>query len=384
MYEREVRGALLEILRASLNEAADFTLALEKIKPNILPSVFRLAKRQDLAHIVAAFVLDNGIDVEDSFKEQLRKERFASIYRCEQMRHALAEISATLEAEGVDYIPLKGAVLRSYYPYESMRTSCDIDVLIRKSDLKRAVNALKVRGYTQTGSFFHDVWLYSPGGVHLELHFSICENMEKLDAVLNNAWQYASHTEKRRYEFSKEFFVYSTYAHMSYHFLGGGCGMRSLADIWIMEHKMGAHYSEARGLLEKAGIYKFASEMSALANKCFGDGDHEPLSDPLFDFIASGGTYGSVESNMAVQKTRSKSPFVYLIRRLFLPYPDMCIAHPILKKLPFLLPFFWLVRWFKALFFGNKKRFVKELSAANNTSEKSIEAANALRSRLEI
>ena len=44
------------------------------------------------------------------------------------------------------------------------------------------------------------------------------------------------------------------FAHMLYHFISGGCGIRPLMDIWIAEHKMGITYTEAKDLLETAGI----------------------------------------------------------------------------------------------------------------------------------
>ena len=384
MEEREVRGALLEILRASLNGAENSASVLEKIKPNILPAVFRLAKKQDLGQVVATFLLggETGIEITEAFRERLEKERLLAIYRCEQMRHALAEISAALEETGLDYIPLKGSVLRAYYPYESMRTSCDIDVLVRKSDLKSAVGALEDRGYTKTGSYFHDVWLYSPSKVHLELHFSICENIEKLDAILDGAWEYAHSVGGHSYAFDDAFFIFYTFAHMSYHLLGSGSGIRSLLDIWVMEHRMNLPYTLAKELLERAGIYKFAEEISALSEKCFGEKNDAVLDDPLLIYVLNGGTYGSSENGAAVQKARDKSRLRYFLKRIFLPYKDMKISYPVLRKLPILLPVLWVVRWAKALFGGKRKGFVSEMKEFGKTSDEKIEEVKTLRSRL--
>lgn len=124
-----------------------------------------------------------------------------------------------------------------------MRTSCDIDILIYEEDLEVAINSLETKGYRCGERNYHDVSLYSPSKIHLELHFNIQENMDNLDAVLKDAWEYAVPTNTSQYAFSKEFFAFHIFAHMAYHFVSGGCGIRSLLDIWVLKHKMGISYS---------------------------------------------------------------------------------------------------------------------------------------------
>ncbi|MBO4954226.1 MAG: nucleotidyltransferase family protein, partial [Clostridia bacterium] len=36
----------------------------------------------------------------------------------------------------IDFMPLKGAVIRQYYPEPWMRTSCDIDIHVKKDRLE--------------------------------------------------------------------------------------------------------------------------------------------------------------------------------------------------------------------------------------------------------
>lgn len=382
MDEKEIQHILVDILYATINEIENDDSIKQKITPDILLSVYRLAKKHDLAHVVSNFVYRNKIEVDQELQTMLQREEVTSIYRHEQMKYAFGIICGAFDEGGIAYIPLKGSVICPYYPYESMRTSCDIDILIHEHDIDAAIKCLESKGYRCGNKHYHDISLYSPNKIHLELHFNIQENIDSLDTVLKNAWQYAAKSKGCRYDFKKEFFVYHMYAHMAYHFLSGGCGIRSLLDIWVMEHKMDATYSCAEELLRKAGIYKFATEMSNIADKCFTENAEDVFSDTVLKYIFSGGVYGSSENHIAVNKSKKKSSFRYLIERLFLPYNSMTVLYPILKKAPYLLPFCWVARWIKTLFGGKSKRIVSEMTFVNNMSEEKIKEVTAMCSRL--
>ena len=249
MDEKKVQHILIEILYAAVNELENNESIKEKITPDMLLAIYRLAKKHDLAHVVSNFVHKNKIEIDQELQVRLQREEIMSVYRNEQMKYAFGVICSAFDEAGIAYIPLKGSVIRPYYPYESMRTSCDIDILIHEQDIDFAVRCLESKGYRCGNKHYHDISLYSPNKIHLELHFNIQENIDSLDAVLKNAWSYATLTKGSRYDFEKEFFVYHMYAHMAYHFLSGGCGIRSLLDIWVMEHKMDATYLCAGRLL---------------------------------------------------------------------------------------------------------------------------------------
>jgi hypothetical protein len=250
-----------------------------------------------------------------------------------------------------------------------MRTSCDIDVLIHEEDLGTAIANLESIGYTRAEKQYHDVSMYSQSNVHLELHFSLKENMENLDSVLENAWSYAECDKGSGYKFSREFFTFHIFAHMAYHFLSGGCGIRSLMDIWVLNHKMEMTYSDAEELLKRSGIYKFAQEISRIAEGCFTNNSTDSFADTVLGYIFDGGVYGNLENKIAIKKSKGVGSISYLRNRLFLPYKLMAIHYPVLKKCPILLPFCWVARWLKALFGGKSKKAFYEISKMSDMPE---------------
>ena len=384
MAEKEIQRILTEILYSVVNGTEEAPDIAQRLTEETLISVCRLAKKHDVLHVVSRFVFANKLTLSDAVRSRLEHEEFVSVYRLGQMKHAFGEICDTLDGADIAYVPLKGSVLRPYYPYESMRTSCDIDILIKETDIDKAVFCFEKLGYKTEGRNYHDVSLYSPSKIHLELHFNVFENIDNLDSVLKDAWKHTVPVSGARHKFSDEFFAFHIFSHMAYHFVSGGCGIRSLLDVWVMKHKMGLTAESAKALLTKAGIYKFAEEMTNIADLSFTDNGTDAFSDSVLKYIYSGGVYGNAENSITVKKTKSGNIIRYTLKRLFLPYRTMVTAFPILKKAPFLLPFCWVIRWIKAIFNKKSGRISSEVSYASSISEEKLKETKALLDRLQL
>lgn len=382
MEIKAIEDIFIKILRSELTETELDDSVKDQLTPDVVSALYSLANRHDLAYIALSSLHKCGLKNDDAVYSKLDQKAIMSVYRNEQIKYAFAQICDTFDQSSIPYIPLKGSVIRPFYPQESMRTSCDIDILVKEENLEAAIDALVQRGFKCGERNYHDVSLVSEANVHLELHFNIQENIGKLDAVLKDAWLYARLTNGSRYKFTDEFFVFHMFAHMSYHFLSGGCGIKSLMDIWIMEHKMGITYECAKELLEKASVYKFAAEISKLSEICFSGEPKDEFSDTILSYIFSGGVYGTSQNKIAVKKSKSKSTLLYAFQRLFLPYKSMVTLYPILHKLPFLLPFCWIARLCKMLFGGKAKHTIRELKTVNNVSDDKINTIILMRERL--
>ncbi len=385
MDGKEIQPILLTLLRAALNGEPLTPATVQCLTKEALDPLYRLAKKHDLSHVISETLYQNRIEVEEGLRQRLQQQHYASVCRSEQMKYAQAQIYAACEQAGIDYVPLKGAILRNFYPVDSMRTSCDIDILIHEEDLDRAVKQLEKSGFRCGERHYHDVSLFAPNGYHLELHFNIQENHKNLDAILKKVWQYVKPTEKKhQYAFTDEFFVFHMFAHMAYHFIRGGCGIRSLMDLWIMNHNMSLSYTQAETLLKKAGIYRFAQEMSRITEQCFTEGQTDGFSDTVLEYVLSGGVYGSAKNQMAVKKTKANNTFGYALGRLFLPLDSMKSLYPVLKKAPILLPFCWIGRWYRMLFGGKLSSAVTELSHTKSIPESQMQEIKVIFSRLDL
>ncbi len=382
MERKALLDIFIKLLGSALNEAELDGAVKNELTPDVIAALFSLSKRHDLAHIVSAVLYKNGLLTNEETISKYKHEEVVSIYRYEQMKYAYGQICDAFEEAAIPYIPLKGSVIRPYYPKASMRTSCDIDILVKEEDLERAIQALVQRHFQCGQRNYHDVSLYSPNKIHLELHFNILENTQTLDTVLKDAWLHAAPVKGCCYGFTDGFFLFHMFAHISYHFLSGGCGIRPLMDIWIMGHRMGIHYSQAEELLKRAGIFQFAEEITELVEACFSDADRDAFSDTLLAYIFDGGVYGTTQNKIAISKAKENTTFSYAWKRVFLPYHKMVNHFAILRKLPILLPFCWIARVVKAVFAGKTQNTMQEIDTANSLSEAAVSDMKQIRNRL--
>ena len=127
-----------------------------------------------------------------------------AVYRLEKLNYELTKLCAALEQAEIPFIPLKGSVLRQYYPEPWMRTSCDIDVFVHEENLKRTISYLTEHlGYSYESQSSHDVSLFSKNRNHIELHYDIWGDnvIDSVEPVLKKMWDVAPKNDNRQYQY---------------------------------------------------------------------------------------------------------------------------------------------------------------------------------------
>ncbi|MBO7310639.1 MAG: nucleotidyltransferase family protein, partial [Clostridia bacterium] len=159
-------------------------------------ALYLLSRSHDMVHIVASELYGQGVSLGSAeLANKFQKQQLVAVYRHESIVYELGEICRTLSEHKISHIPLKGAVMRNFYPEGWMRTSADIDVLVKPEELDAAIEALKNDlEYSGEKRDRHDVSMFSPSGVHLELHFDTVEEGRAVNsnAVLSEFWEHSS------------------------------------------------------------------------------------------------------------------------------------------------------------------------------------------------
>ncbi len=296
-----------------------------------------------------------GIDKNSLYQNnELAFEIITALYRYEQLNCVYTELCSALEAAHISFIPLKGSILRKYYPEPWMRTSCDIDILVRKEELDGAVKYLTEKlGYKEGEHATHDVSLFTPGKVHVELHFDLVEEgrANASSKVLNEIWNNVSVKKGYSYfyEMSDAFFYFYHIAHMAKHFETGGCGIRPFIDLWLLDQIDGADRAARDELLKKGDLLRFAEVAKRLSRCWIEDEMYDETSRKIETFILSGGVYGSIKNKVALQQQKKGGRIGYLISRIFIPVKRLKYYYPILEKYPILAPIMQVRRWFMLL-----------------------------------
>ena len=351
----------------------------ENIDSDTLDLLYAFSKKHDITSIIAVALSKSGYLSDNGLAERFNSELMLSIVRYRQMEHEFEAITSALESEKIAYIPLKGAVIRNYYPQKWMRTSCDIDVLVKEEDLDRTVRLLceKLSYKTDGKIAYHDISLFSESGVHLELHFSLREDKENLDKILSRVWSYAAPEFQNTSKFvmTNEFLIFHIIAHASYHFVCGGCGMRSLIDLYLLEKNLQYDKEKLMSLCRECSVDKFALSLEKLCRVWFEGDDYDELTERIEDYILNGGMYGDSETGIIIRQKKHGGKIKYLFKRIFPSYSLMCRRYPNLKKCCFLLPFYYAKRLFSLLIDKNSKIAKQELSVimhADKGKNKSI------------
>lgn len=345
--------------------------------PENLEAVYTLAKKHDLAHLVAFAV--EGLDVPAcEVLTKLKNVKMRAIYRYARMDLEFERLCQTLEDAQIPFIPLKGSVLRQYYPQPWMRTSGDIDVLVKETDFEHAIKVLECRGWVVKGNIqYQNICMYSPSGVLLELHFNIRVKMASADALMDAVWEHCTLVDGKQYAYqqTKEFFLCHQLAHMAKHVLVGGCGIRTFVDIWLLNQKLLFNPIELQKLCENAQLDSFYTQVTALTDVWFGHAAHTPVTENLERYILDGGVYGNLSNKVLMSQTRVGGKLQNFLHRMFVPCAEMQIMFPVLKKRKWLLPIFQVVRWCRVVFSGRIRQAVSEMKMNQGTSSAQIQEA---------
>ena len=379
----EVSHIMFALLRSEINGTELCEEVKNLITPEILPVLFKHSKKHDLAHLIGDVLDKNALlPNESEQKRHFLQERNMAFYRYEQINYELGEACCILEENKIKHVPLKGSVLRKYYSEPWMRTSCDIDILVKREDLQTAIEALQASGFKYEAMHSHDAQMWAPSGVHLELHFDLIESdvVEKSAQKLLQAWERVYPCDGYEYtlRFDDAFFYFYHIAHMAKHFLQGGCGIRPFIDIWILKQHGSFCVEGVKDLLKQADLWKFAENAEQLANIWFGDGAHNETTRQMEDFILQGGAYGTLEQQVAISQNKIGGKLKHLLSKIFLSYRAMLIYYPSLKKCPILYPIYQVRRWFRIAFCGGRKRAMYEMRLNQNLSRLKKESAKRL------
>lgn len=371
----------IQILFALLRSAIFGTKLAESERKNysadMLKDLLMLAAKHDVIHLLVLGLKKNKLIPEEHI--EIEKSILKAVYRYERLQYEYEKLCETLEKAHIAFLPLKGSVIRKYYPEAWMRTSCDIDILVHEDDVEQAKSVLVDElGYTSHRKGSHDVALFSPTNIHVELHFDLVEDRfaNESSDVLKSVWDDAVVREgfNSWYEMSDELYYFYHIAHMAKHFEIGGCGIRPFIDLCILDNMPDANIDMRNALLEKGKLLKFANAARKLSQVWLKNDEHGPVSQQMEDYILRGGVYGNTENRVMVQQQKKGGSFRYALSKIFIPYDVIKLHYPILQKHRWLTPIMEVRRWCKLVFCGHLKRTTKELRF--NSSVSNADATN--------
>ena len=320
----------------------------EKLEGMDLQKLFAVAEKHNLAAVTAYALEKQGIT--DPHFEQAKDKaiRKSILFDAEA-----GAIFSELEKKGIWYMPLKGTVLKKYYPNIGMRQMADADILFDSTRAEDVRDIFLSRDFecTDFGFGVHDSYHKEPV-YNFEMHrclFSrsahatcLCDYYEDFGRLLipDDASKFARHLS------DEDFYLYMR-AHEYKHYSNGGTGLRSLLDIYVFLNAFSDRLDwdyikkEAEGL----GIADFEKAGRELSLKLFKGEKLDAGEKKMLAYYVFSGTYGTIKNHVehSLEKLNG-SRLRYVMKRLFPSYGAIVYNAPWVKKSVLLIPAGYLYR----------------------------------------
>lgn len=370
----------IRLLRAGLGAEND---PFEKPEKVSWENVFNLAEKHSVTALAYTGLKKSLSSPEGEMLEKWKRAYHICVHADTTQLFSWEEIKEALTEKEVKILPLKGLWIKPLYPETQLRQMADLDILYEEKLLPKVKKAMKSLGYTYeklSAGGVHQVF-QRPPVMDVEMHRQLLSEGVPFAYYYDDPWARALPTEEPFvYRFSDEDKYLFMLIHDYKHFFGAGSGARTVADFYVFFEKCGA-------ALDRAWIAEEIAKADAVARENGADGN------PLADFealikkqvenwfggeeitidetgleILSDGVYGHIEKlwNRGIAEHGGKK---YFLQRLFPPFKQLRLRFPILKKLPFLAPFFWIWRIVYA-FTHHPKGLVREYRYVKKNSGK--------------
>lgn len=334
-------------------------------------------------------------------KDELDKKFFAMLQRSAR-RHVMLDVQSAYDADvlltefercGIKHLALKGYRLKKLYPSTDMRYSSDCDILIDVAQLGKIHEMVKGLGWTVDHCDEHHDVVYNPATKSVfELHKRIF--VGPLENYFGVGFERARLKDGYTsfYELSPEDFYASILGHSAYHFAeDAGVGIRHLTDVYLYKNAYELDYEYLDKELEKCGLLQFKNQFEKLADYYFGDGEADEFTKKLAKHVLQSSLLCNKEkksaSDVAAQTSTDEMNTERAKKRTFWRtiFPEkeyMQFTYPVLKKQGWLLPIFYVVRWFTVLF--TRPKNIQKLKGIQNVETEELTYMREMRDGLGI
>ncbi len=239
----------------------------------------------------------------------------------------------------------------------------DIDILISKKDAEKVLLLMNELGYKTIsyGKEKDDVYFKDPimnveihnalFDVHYKEYNSLFKPLDEMKNIIPKT--------KYQYDFSDEDFFLFLFIHTVKHYLSHGIGIRVVMDIYLYlkAKEKTLNWEYINDSLKKLELLEFFKVFNHFTKTWFEDEEESEIDIEIGKYIFNSGTYGNDKNNrlnslfLVKENNIEKSKMKSIFSLLFPSLEVMQVGYPTLKKFPFLLPIFFIIRGLKVILF---------------------------------
>lgn len=362
-------NAFFEIINLEINNELKSPDKINQLLRFEKYEFFNLIKEKKALHYLGLAVSKFGVHLNSKLDKLAINSYEEAKLRYIRSEEAIKKVSELFSRNHIKHAFLKGAELRKYYPEPFYRMSNDLDVLVSEQDFKIArkliIDVLEGTYYASTPH--DDSFIVESLLIMLELHHSISTDLPKdLKYLLDNTLENAEKVDMYQYKLNNTDMMLVNLSHAAKHINNGDFWLNMLTDTY---HLNKLEYDKSKIL--DARLNTFHQTLNRLIS-CAGAYDKVSKEDrELLKFVC----LKKDDFHLALEKGRYHSRFSYIMHRIFAPYRSLTPRHPLLKKVPILLPIYEVARWIKMPFTHSLKHYKQEV---NEFEKKNSDDINVL------
>lgn len=322
--------------------------------------VYRIVSAHQIAPLIYYGIRNADIAIPTEAMYKFRNSVLNSAVADEQQSQTLSSIFSAFENAGIDYMPLKGIVLKSLYPDTLTRVMGDADIMIHIEQYDKIKGIMTDFGFKQVVESDHEL-IWCKNEIRIELHKRLIPSYNKdYYSYYGDGWRLAKPCGDSAHRFcldANDEFIY-LFTHFSKHYRDGGIGIRHFVDLYVyINANKSLNESYISEELKKLQLYNFYLNIRRTIDVWFNGSESDDITDFITFHIFESGSYGMQDSIIlasAVKESKNHRSFyttrLYQIIEIIFPkYRAMSKRYTVLKKSPYLLPLFWIVRFFDTL-----------------------------------
>lgn len=308
-----------------------------------LREVFRLADIHDVGGIIATQIklTDEEYRPKNELKSFFNQVLGYSVKNNIQRENAFIKIQKFLNENEIEHIFVKGIIVKNYYPVPELRTSGDIDVIV-KTDLNK-LKDLAVENGIKVTDFVSNALTLFIDGLDIEIH----NQPDVITSYFDNMF---SLCEKDDFEYSLNEYDHLFYilCHLAKHLLYRGAGVRMLLDVDLtIRHIENFKQEKLLEIAKRTGVKKTVETILSLCKLWFNTPvkanvdlvEDCRLLNSLETVFLDGGSFGYSTNSIPLKYYKnSKSRFGVILKMAFPDREYLKICYPYYKNNPLLYP----------------------------------------------
>lgn len=151
----------------------------------------KISTKHRIESLIYYGAVNCGIPKDDPVMKKLFRSVCAALFVSENQLREIERVFLSFEENSIEYMPLKGLVLKELYPKKDMRSMSDADVLICVEQYPKIKEIMLSLGFSEKIESDHELIWESPL-LTLELHKRLIPSYnEDFFAYFGDGWQLA-------------------------------------------------------------------------------------------------------------------------------------------------------------------------------------------------